>query len=147
MSGSRPHLEALTNSSQISPQPPFRLVDRILEHTEERIVTLKNITYNEWYIWCGKDASGIMPWSMLLEVMAQTVGGWETYKALQGRPAQRVVLSRIRHANFFREVRCGEQIITEAVRLKKVIQSSAFQVTARVLAERVAEAEMYFFLY
>ncbi|HUR35549.1 MAG TPA: 3-hydroxyacyl-ACP dehydratase FabZ [Vicinamibacterales bacterium] len=51
---------------------PFLLVDRITEFEEDRrIVGIKNISYNERYLWQGPDGHSVMPPMILTEAIAQ----------------------------------------------------------------------------
>jgi 3-hydroxymyristoyl/3-hydroxydecanoyl-(acyl carrier protein) dehydratase len=51
------------------------MIDRILEHEEGvRVVCLKNVTINEEFF-CGMPQDElVMPWSLIIEAMAQTSG-------------------------------------------------------------------------
>ena len=54
---------------------PFVMIDRIVEHEEgSRIVCIKNVTINEEFF-CGMPSEQlVMPWSLIIEAMAQTSG-------------------------------------------------------------------------
>jgi 3-hydroxyacyl-[acyl-carrier-protein] dehydratase len=53
---------------------PFLLVDRILEHTKERVVGIKNVTINEPFFAGHFPGHPIMPGVLIIEAMAQTAG-------------------------------------------------------------------------
>ena len=50
---------------------PFLLVDRVLELSEDRIVALKNVTYNEPYFPGHFPGAPVMPGVLIIEAMAQ----------------------------------------------------------------------------
>src|SRR5881392_1690446 len=51
---------------------PFLLVDRIIEFEEDkRIVGIKNVSFNESFLWHGPDGPPVMPPTILTEAVAQ----------------------------------------------------------------------------
>lgn len=55
-------------------RPPFLLVDRILELTEERVIGIKNVTMNEPFFVGHFPGAPVMPGVLQIEAMAQTGG-------------------------------------------------------------------------
>ena len=51
---------------------PFLLIDNILERTETRCVTLKNLSHNEEFFQGHFPEVPIMPGVLIIEVLAQT---------------------------------------------------------------------------
>ncbi len=52
---------------------PFLLVDRVLEHDDERLVALKNVTYNEPFFPGHFPGVPTMPGVLMLEALAQAL--------------------------------------------------------------------------
>jgi beta-hydroxyacyl-ACP dehydratase FabZ len=53
---------------------PFLLVDRVVETSEKRIVTIKNVTINEPFFQGHFPGEPIMPGVLIIEAMAQSWG-------------------------------------------------------------------------
>src|SRR5215831_8535004 len=98
---------------------PFLLIDRVLELTEERVVALKNVTFNEPFFQGHFPEMPVMPGVLQIEAMAQA-GGVLASKVVSFDPATEVILfMAIDAVRFRRAVVPGDQLIIEIVPLRK----------------------------
>ncbi len=139
---------------------PFLLLDRILEiHpvgklndlTEDgkigtRVVSLKNVSFNEPHFQGHFPGFAIMPGVLILETMAQTAS-FSLYPYLQGqldrfRGKFQCILVGVESARFRRPVVPGDTLKIETVVTKSRRQLWGFQCTATVDGQKAAEAEI-----
>lgn len=127
----------------VESQPPYRFIDRVLVRDDTETRVLKNITRNEWCL-VYSDAEGYrLPWSILLECMAQTAGTYDEY--LQKRvPPTRVLLSRIKHVELLRMPAPGDQLIITARLLKVLSQNAMYAVEANIGEAPAARCTIFF---
>lgn len=98
---------------------PFLLVDRVLELSPDRIVALKNVTYNEPYFPGHFPGAPVMPGVLQIEAMAQA-GGLLGSQSEGFDPETHVMLfMAIDAAKFRKPVVPGDQLIIEVVPLRK----------------------------
>jgi len=123
---------------------PFMLVDRIVEYSaeENRIVGLKNLTFNESFFQGHFPGSPVMPGVLQLEAMAQVAGVMLNLRA--GNEGKIAYFMSINQAKFRRVVKPGDQLrmVVEGVRLRSrmaVVQGDAY-----VGEELASEAELAF---
>lgn len=122
---------------------PFILIDRILEHElGKRTVGLKNVTGNEATLNGQFPGEPIMPYSLILESIAQT-GGVLLLSLPQNR-GKVVFLAGMDNVTFGRPVRAGDQLICEAIALKQKGNIGRMEGRAWVNDELVVEA-LYLF--
>ena len=92
---------------------PFMLVDRIIEHLpeENRIVGLKNLTFNETFFQGHFPGNPVMPGVLQLEAMAQVAGVMLNLRA--GNKGKIAYFMSINNAKFRRMVKPGDQLRIE----------------------------------
>jgi 3-hydroxyacyl-[acyl-carrier-protein] dehydratase len=92
---------------------PFLLIDRVIEMTpRERIVALKNVTYNEPFFLGHFPGAPVMPGVLVVEAIAQA-GGTLILVELEDRDSKLVVFTGIERAKFRRPVVPGDQLRIE----------------------------------
>lgn len=122
---------------------PFLFIDRVIELTAERIVAVKNVTFNEPHFQGHFPGEPVMPGVLIIETMAQA-GGLLVSHARQSPRGEMVFLASVRNARFRRPVVPGDQLRIE------VTTNSARSLAPRVKAQALvgedlaAEAEIMF---
>lgn len=122
---------------------PFLFVDRVLELTEEKIVAIKNVTFNEPHFQGHFPGEPVMPGVLIIEAMAQAGGILVSYSRGKDE-AELVFLASVRNARFRRPVVPGDELRLE------VTTNSARSLAPRVKAKALvgdalaAEAEIMF---
>ena len=117
---------------------PFLLVDRIVELEGDRIVGIKNVTFNEPHFQGHFPDFAVMPGVLLVEAMAQTAGVLVMTK-LPERGQKLVLLASIEEAKFRKPVLPGDQLRIE-MQIDKLKPSIA-KVSGRVTVEGAVVAE------
>ena len=99
---------------------PFLLVDRIVEiHGEDKIVGIKNVSFNEPFFQGHFPARPVMPGVLICEAMAQ-VGAIFAHHARGGLDSGKVfVLTGLERVRFKRPVEPGDQLRLELSCLKR----------------------------
>jgi 3-hydroxyacyl-[acyl-carrier-protein] dehydratase len=118
---------------------PMLMVDRVLEITEDSIVAIKNITFNEPFFTGHFPNFPVMPGVMIIEAMAQAGGILVTTVAPHTR-GKLMFLATVEEAKFRRPVVPGDQLRIEVklARLKTTV--AKMQGVATVDGQVVAEA-------
>ncbi len=126
---------------------PFLLVDRITELEEDRrIVGIKNVSYNERYLWpgVGRDTRPVMPPTILTEAVAQ-VGAILILAKPENR--QRLPLfAGIQKVRYRRAVHPGDVVEIEATVIRLRNRMGLLKGVARVDGRRVIDGTMTFAL-
>ena len=98
---------------------PFLLIDRVLEVSDDRVLALKNVTFNEPYFQGHFPGAPVMPGVLQIEAMAQA-GGILATRTVVFDPATHVMLFMAIDAVKFRKaVTPGDQLLIEVVPLRK----------------------------
>jgi beta-hydroxyacyl-ACP dehydratase FabZ len=122
---------------------PFLLIDRVIEMAPpERVVAIKNVTFNEPFFQGHFPAMPVMPGVLIVEAMAQTGG----VLYLTSRPPDTagyifyfMGMDRVR---FRKPVVPGDRLVIEATLLKARKNVTKMAAEASVDGKRVAEAEL-----
>jgi beta-hydroxyacyl-ACP dehydratase FabZ len=98
---------------------PFLLVDRVREIAEDRIVALKNVSWNEPFFQGHFPGMPIMPGVLQVEAMAQA-GAILAVRSGDFDPVRQVVFfMAIDNVKFRKPVVPGDQLVIEVVPLRK----------------------------
>lgn len=98
---------------------PFLLIDRVLELTDDKVVALKNVSFNEPHFQGHFPGVPVMPGVLQIEAMAQA-GGILASRVVTFDPSTHVMLFMAIDAVKFRKaVVPGDQLVIEVVPLRK----------------------------
>ena len=120
---------------------PFLLVDRIVELEAERVVGIKNITFNEPQFTGHFPDFPVMPGVMIIEAMAQTAGVL-VLKSIPDRQNKLVLLVAVENARFRKPVVPGDQLRMEMKVIKRKASVAKMAGVATVDGQVVAEVEV-----
>jgi 3-hydroxyacyl-[acyl-carrier-protein] dehydratase len=121
---------------------PFLLVDRILDWVaNEKIIGLKNVTFNEPFFPGHFPGKPVMPGVLIIESMAQ-VGGLLAYKSLPRIQGKIIFFMGMDKVKFRKPVVPGDQLILELTALRSGQRVWKMQGKALVKDTLVAEAEL-----
>ena len=121
---------------------PFLLVDRILDWVaNEKIIGLKNVTFNEPFFPGHFPGKPVMPGVLIIESMAQ-VGGLLAYKSLPQLKGKFIFFMAMDKVKFRKPVVPGDQLILELTALRSGQRVWKMQGKALVKDTLVAEAEL-----
>jgi beta-hydroxyacyl-ACP dehydratase FabZ len=120
---------------------PFLLVDRIVEMEPERVVGIKNVTFNEPFFMGHFPDFPVMPGVLIVEAMAQTAGVL-VLKSMPDRENKLVLLVAIDYARFRRPVVPGDTLRMEMTIVKRKASVAKIAGKATVGGQLVAEVEV-----
>jgi len=122
---------------------PFLLIDRVIEVVPgEKVIALKNVTFNEPFFQGHFPGAPVMPGVLILEAMGQA-GGILAHESLdKPEPDSLVFFTGIDKARFRKPVVPGDQLIFELKLLKKRARVVRMAGVATVDGAKVAEAEL-----
>ena len=129
---------------QLPHRYPFLLVDRVLElQRNERILAIKNVTFNEPYFMGHFPGRPVMPGVLILEALAQAAGLLE-FDAMGPVPDENNIyyFVGIDGARFKRPVEPGDQLHLEITIDRVRAGIWKFKGVARVGDEVACEAEL-----
>ena len=124
---------------------PFLLVDRIIElEPDKRIVGIKNVTLDEWYLSRSPNGDAVVPPTMLTEAVAQ-VGA----SLILAKPENRERLpffAGIERVRYRHAVRPGDVVVIEANVVRLRSRMGMLQGVGRVNGKSVIDGTMTFAL-
>jgi UDP-3-O-[3-hydroxymyristoyl] N-acetylglucosamine deacetylase / 3-hydroxyacyl-[acyl-carrier-protein] dehydratase len=121
---------------------PFLLVDRVLEvQGTQKIVGLKNVTFNEPFFQGHFPGHPVMPGVLIIEAMAQT-GGLLLMEQIPDRASKVVYFMALDHVKFRKPVVPGDQLRMEVEMLQFRGKVARMKGIALVDGKIAAEAEM-----
>lgn len=121
---------------------PFVLVDRVVEVTpRQRIVAIKNVTYDEPFFPGHFPGAPVMPGVLILESLAQT-GALLLFDEVPDRGSKLVYFAGIDGARFRRPVVPGDQLRLTMEIVKMRARTCKMKGIATVEGEMAAEAEI-----
>jgi beta-hydroxyacyl-ACP dehydratase FabZ len=111
---------------------PFLLVDRVLEVSEDKLVAIKNVSFNEPFFQGHFPGKPVMPGVLIVEALAQA-GGILAAQSGGFDPATQVVLfMAIDGCKFRRPVTPGDQLRLEVEPLRR---GRVWKMKARALVD------------
>lgn len=121
---------------------PMLLVDRIVEVGENKVIGIKNVTYNEPFFQGHFEGHPVMPGVLIVEAMAQVAGVY----ILSNLKKEGFIpfFVGIDNARFRRPVTPGDQLVTEITILKMKGKICKVRAEGKVNGELAAEAELLF---
>jgi beta-hydroxyacyl-ACP dehydratase FabZ len=120
---------------------PFLLVDRVLEMDHDRILALKNVTFNEPFFPGHFPGVPVMPGVLIVEALAQA-GGIMVLHDDPDREKRLIYFAGIDKCRFRRPVVPGDQLLLEVTMLRRRARFGVLKGIARVGDEVAAEAEL-----
>jgi beta-hydroxyacyl-ACP dehydratase FabZ len=120
---------------------PFLLVDRVLEIGPDRIVALKNVTFNEPQFMGHFPGVPVMPGVLIVEAMAQA-GGVMMLRDVPDRHEKLIMFTGIDNCRFRHPVVPGDQIVFEVTVSKRRQRYAVLHGVARVGDRVIAEADL-----
>ena len=122
---------------------PFLLVDRAEDYRpHERIVGIKNVTFNEPHFLGHFPGHPVMPGVLLIEGMAQTAGALCVLAQGLSGPPKLVYFMTIDNAKFRKPVIPGDTVEYHVRKVRRRSNIWKFAAEARVAGVKVAEAEV-----
>jgi 3-hydroxyacyl-[acyl-carrier-protein] dehydratase len=120
---------------------PFLMVDRVLEVSDDRAVTLKNVTHNEPFFMGHFPGMPVMPGVLILEALAQS-SALLALHIVRLQEAPFFMLTGLDKVRFRRRVVPGDQLRIEVRLLRQHRPVWRMQTQAWVEGELAAEAEI-----
>ncbi len=112
---------------------PFLLIDKVIEcEPKNRLLGLKNVTFNEPFFQGHFPKNPVFPGVLMLEALAQTTALLTSQSDDQFGPGTTYFLAGIDKARFKRQVGPGDQLMLEAIFTKSRRNIWSFECRAEV---------------
>ncbi len=132
----------LTEIKRILPHRyPFLLIDRVVEHSADEIIAIKNVSANEHFFQGHFPNDPIMPGVLIVEALAQT-GGILAFVRLPDQLGRPFYFGGIDKVRFRKPVRPGDRLVMKVRVLKQ--RGGLFKMKGEAFVDEtlVAEAEL-----
>ena len=117
---------------------PFLLLDRVLSLSEDRVVAVKNVTFNEPFFQGHFPGDPVMPGVLIVEAMAQA-GGFLLLSRVEEKENKLMYFAGMDQVRFRRPVRPGDRLILEGRLVAFRKRFARIEAAAWVDGEKAAE--------